>query len=164
MKIAIASLGVLNFYLGIERSDRELTFGTWVQVWRRQKSLASDLWVRMASSDPAGEHDGSSLYFGSDVLEDHLSNFEQYLNQAIDRFVDSITKAGGLKKVSAPVSRSAHYDQDLGYDAHRQSSVDEAEPRPINLTSVFALTIRTPLSRSPQCRTAIRIARCIRLS
>jgi hypothetical protein len=98
VKIAISSLGVLNFYLGIEGGDGSLTFGTSLQAWRRQQSLASDLWALMASSDPEGEHNRASLYFGSKLPEDELPNFEQHRNQAIDKFVDSITKAGGLKK------------------------------------------------------------------
>ncbi len=98
VKIAIASLGVLSFYLGMERQNGELAFATWTQLLRHGQSVASDLWTLMLSSDPEAEHTSSSLIFGSELLEDHLPNFEQHLNQAIDGFVNSIANAGGLKK------------------------------------------------------------------
>ena len=50
----------------------------------------------------ADEYNSSNLWFGSYLPEEHLSNFEEHLNQAIDRFIAFITKAGGLKKYLPP--------------------------------------------------------------
>ena len=60
--------------------------------------LGIGIWTMMENTD---EH-SSNLWFGSYLPEEHLSNFEEHLNQAIDRFIDFITKAGGLKKYLPP--------------------------------------------------------------
>jgi hypothetical protein len=98
VKVTIDSLGHLYFYLAMRREDGELVFPTWTQMGRLRQSLASELWALMASSDIEGDHSSWNLSFGSDLIEDDVPDFEQHLDQTIDRFVKFIAKAGGLKK------------------------------------------------------------------
>jgi hypothetical protein len=97
-QLFVEAFGRLYFYVAFYH---EGGYAASVCLWRKRSNLAVDLWTLAPDNCY-----GNILLFGPELNEEQCSEFEEYLNQAIDLFIAFLTKAGGLKKYVASAEKA----------------------------------------------------------
>jgi hypothetical protein len=101
-RMEVKEFGGLYLCLRLSREDASRPFDAFVYLYRIRKDVANGLWEdRSGASAPVTYKSSHSLGFGRPLPEDKISDFGDYLDQAITDFLAFINDRGGLQKYLA---------------------------------------------------------------
>jgi hypothetical protein len=101
-QLPVDGFGGLYFCLELYREASGVCYGALIYLWRRRANLAPTLWA-ILEEHPSDTRwcDGNSLIFWQELAEDQLTDFQTYLNKAVDEFLAFVEAVGGLKKYAS---------------------------------------------------------------